>query len=58
MARLRLSYQDVAAVNPRIIYCGARGFGEDGPYAGRAAYDDMEESPAIPHPHLPTASPP
>jgi crotonobetainyl-CoA:carnitine CoA-transferase CaiB-like acyl-CoA transferase len=41
MARLKLSYEDVAAVNPAIIYCGMRGFGEGGPYADKAAYDDM-----------------
>jgi crotonobetainyl-CoA:carnitine CoA-transferase CaiB-like acyl-CoA transferase len=41
MVRLQLSYDDVAAVNPRIIYCGVHGFGENGPYAGKAAYDDM-----------------
>jgi crotonobetainyl-CoA:carnitine CoA-transferase CaiB-like acyl-CoA transferase len=41
MARLKLSYEDVAAVNPRIIYVGAYGFGQDGPYAARPAYDDL-----------------
>jgi crotonobetainyl-CoA:carnitine CoA-transferase CaiB-like acyl-CoA transferase len=41
MARLRLTYDDVAAANPRIIYCGVHGFGEGGPYAGKSAYDDM-----------------
>jgi crotonobetainyl-CoA:carnitine CoA-transferase CaiB-like acyl-CoA transferase len=41
MERLRLSYEEVAAVNPGIIYCGVRGFGEGGPYSGKAAYDDM-----------------
>lgn len=41
MARLNLAYQDVAKVNPGIIYCGLRGFGEGGPYSGKAAYDDM-----------------
>jgi crotonobetainyl-CoA:carnitine CoA-transferase CaiB-like acyl-CoA transferase len=40
MARLRLSYKEVAAVNPRIIYCGAFGFGQEGRYASKAAYDD------------------
>jgi crotonobetainyl-CoA:carnitine CoA-transferase CaiB-like acyl-CoA transferase len=41
MARLGLSYEDVKAVNPKIIYVGAFGFSEDGPYAGRPAYDDL-----------------
>jgi crotonobetainyl-CoA:carnitine CoA-transferase CaiB-like acyl-CoA transferase len=41
MQRLRLAYADVAAVNPRIIYVGACGFGQQGPYAARPAYDDL-----------------
>jgi crotonobetainyl-CoA:carnitine CoA-transferase CaiB-like acyl-CoA transferase len=41
MARLSLAYDDVAAINPRIIYCGVHGFGEGGPYSGKPAYDDM-----------------
>jgi crotonobetainyl-CoA:carnitine CoA-transferase CaiB-like acyl-CoA transferase len=41
MRRLRLSYDDVAAVNPRIIYVGAYGYGEGGRYAGQPAYDDL-----------------
>ena len=41
MARLRLSYDDVSAANPGIIYCGVHGFGENGPYAGKSAYDDI-----------------
>ncbi len=41
MQRLRLGYADVAAVNPRIIYVGACGFGQQGPYAARPAYDDL-----------------
>lgn len=41
MQRLRLGYADVAAVNPRIIYVGAFGFGQQGPYATRPAYDDL-----------------
>lgn len=41
MVRLGLGYDDVRAVNPRIVYCGAVGFGADGPYAARPAYDDL-----------------
>ncbi|MEO6321429.1 MAG: CoA transferase [Polaromonas sp.] len=41
MARLGLGYEAVAAVNPKIVYVGAFGYGEDGPYAGKPAYDDL-----------------
>ena len=41
MAKLGLSYEDVRQLNPRIIYCGAFGFGQNGPYADRPAYDDL-----------------
>lgn len=41
MARLGAAYADVAAINPRIVYCGAFGFGQNGPYADRPAYDDL-----------------
>ena len=32
MERLGLDYDDVRAVNSRIIYCGTYGYGKDGPY--------------------------
>lgn len=41
MERLGLSYEQVRAINPRIIYCGAFGFGQRGPYAERPAYDNL-----------------
>lgn len=41
MARLGLGYEDVAKVNPGIIYVTAAGFGSRGRYAGRPAYDDL-----------------
>jgi len=41
MARLGLSYEAMAAVNPGIVYVGAVGFGQDGPYAARPALDDL-----------------
>ncbi len=41
MARLKLSWAEVRAVNPRIIYAGTFGFGQGGRYAARPAYDPM-----------------
>ncbi|AEB83896.1 CaiB/BaiF CoA transferase family protein [Alicycliphilus denitrificans] len=41
MARLGLSYEAVREINPRIVYCGAFGFGQNGPYADRPAYDNL-----------------
>lgn len=41
MERLGLGYAQVQQHNPNIIYCGAYGFGTDGPYADDPAYDDI-----------------
>ncbi|WP_255398987.1 CaiB/BaiF CoA transferase family protein [Pollutimonas subterranea] len=41
MARLGLSYEEVAQANPKLVYVGAYGFGSNGPYAGKPAYDDL-----------------
>jgi formyl-CoA transferase len=41
MERLRLGYDVVAKINPRLIYAGVFGFGQDGPYAAKPAYDDL-----------------
>jgi crotonobetainyl-CoA:carnitine CoA-transferase CaiB-like acyl-CoA transferase len=46
MARLKLDYESVAAVNPRIVYAGMFGFGQDGPYAAKPAYDDLLQAGA------------
>jgi crotonobetainyl-CoA:carnitine CoA-transferase CaiB-like acyl-CoA transferase len=46
MARLRLSYEDVSKVNPRIIYTGCFGYSQRGPYAAKAAYDDLIQGAA------------
>jgi len=46
MARLQLSYEQVRAVNEKIIYVGCFGFSQRGPYAARAAYDDMIQGAA------------
>ncbi len=41
MARLGLDYEAVAEVSPAIVYCSLVGFGQSGPYARRAALDDL-----------------
>ncbi|MEW6082877.1 MAG: CaiB/BaiF CoA-transferase family protein [Bacillota bacterium] len=39
MDRLGLEYDEVKAYNPGIIYCSISGFGQDGPYRDKPAYD-------------------
>lgn len=46
MARLGLDYPAVAEANPKIVYVGCVGYGEDGPYAGKPAYDDLIQGAA------------
>src|ERR1700742_2761995 len=41
MVRLQLGYDVVSKLNPRLIYAGVFGFGQDGPYAAKPAYDDL-----------------
>jgi crotonobetainyl-CoA:carnitine CoA-transferase CaiB-like acyl-CoA transferase len=41
MARLGVGYEDLRAVNPRLVYVGALGFSQRGPYRARPAYDDL-----------------
>jgi crotonobetainyl-CoA:carnitine CoA-transferase CaiB-like acyl-CoA transferase len=41
MRKLGLDYESLRERNPRLIYCGAYGFSEHGPYAGRPAFDDI-----------------
>lgn len=39
--RLGLSYEQVQSIKPDIVYVHCVGFGSDGPYADRPAYDDL-----------------
>ncbi|MEM7028404.1 MAG: CoA transferase [Chloroflexota bacterium] len=41
LQRLGYAYDQVQAWNPDIIYVNMVGYGSDGPYADRAAYDDL-----------------
>jgi crotonobetainyl-CoA:carnitine CoA-transferase CaiB-like acyl-CoA transferase len=46
MARLNLSYEAISKINKRIIYVGCFGYSQRGPYAAKAAYDDMIQGAA------------
>jgi crotonobetainyl-CoA:carnitine CoA-transferase CaiB-like acyl-CoA transferase len=46
MARLKLAYDDVRAVNRGIVYCGMFGFGQDGRYRDKPAYDTIIQGSA------------
>ena len=46
MRRLGITYEQLSAANPRLIYAGLYGYGEAGPYAGKPAYDDLIQGAA------------
>ena len=60
--RLAISYHEVKAVKPDIVYCSIRGFGPSGPYSKRPGLDPVIQgltgvisrqlNPAIPFPDL------
>jgi crotonobetainyl-CoA:carnitine CoA-transferase CaiB-like acyl-CoA transferase len=41
IARYKLGYEDLKAINPKIIYCSVTGFGQTGPYKERPGFDFM-----------------
>ena len=41
MARLDLGYDDLAAINPNLIYTSISGYGADGPNSSRRVYDNV-----------------
>jgi len=41
--RLGIAYEDVRAINRRIVYGSISGFGQDGPYADRAGVDQIAQ---------------
>ena len=46
LAKLGLGYEQISAVRPDIVYCSITGFGQDGPYATRPAYDTIMQAMA------------
>lgn len=45
-ARMGLSYETLHAAHPKLIVCGISGYGEDGPYRDKKAYDLLIQSEA------------
>jgi len=41
LARYGLGYDDLKALNPKLVYCSVTGFGQTGPYRERPGYDFM-----------------
>ena len=41
--RLGIAWEDVHAVNPRLVYGSISGFGQDGPYGARAGVDQIAQ---------------
>jgi itaconate CoA-transferase len=45
-ARLGLSYEVLSATHPRLVVCDISGYGDDGPYRDKKAYDLMVQAEA------------
>lgn len=41
--RLRIDYESMRAVNPRLVYASISGFGQDGPYRQRPGFDQIAQ---------------
>lgn len=44
MEKLGLGYEQLKAINPKIIYAASSGFGHTGPFASKASYDIMAQA--------------
>ena len=41
MDKLGLGYDDIRSLNPDVVYCSLSGFGSEGPYRDKSAYDTV-----------------
>ena len=41
--RLKIAYEDLKPINPRLVYGSISGFGQDGPYSERAGVDQIAQ---------------
>ena len=41
--RLRIDYESLKTINPRLVYASISGFGQDGPYAKRPGFDQIAQ---------------
>ncbi len=44
MERFGLDYETVSAENPTVVYCSLSGYGPEGPYSGRPAFDSITQA--------------
>lgn len=42
--KMGLDFERLHALHPRLVWCSVTGFGSDGPYAGRAAFDNVGQA--------------
>ena len=43
-SRMGADYEQLKAINPRLVYVSISGFGQDGPYAHRPSYDSVTQA--------------
>lgn len=44
MEKFGLGYEDIKAINPRVVYCSISAYGHTGPYAARPGYDVISQA--------------
>ncbi len=44
LPRLRIDYETLSQINPRLVYCAVSGYGESGPLKNKAGYDQVLQS--------------